>query len=47
MVVTDALDLDCHSLRDFLALIAAVREEGARDPLRRLEDAVLDLVGRA
>ncbi len=47
MVVTDALDLDCHSVRDFLVLVAAVREQGARDPLRVLEDALLDLVGTA
>lgn len=46
MVVTDALDLDCHSLRDILELIGAVRETKPRDPLRALEDALLDLVGR-
>jgi hypothetical protein len=39
------LDLACHSARDFLALIHAVRETKPRDGLRALEDALLDLVG--
>ena len=47
MIVTDALDLDCHSVRDFLVLVSAIRELHARDPLRALEDALLDLVGQA
>lgn len=47
MIVTDALDLDAHSVRDFLQLIGTVRELGTRDPLRTLEDALLDLVGMA
>lgn len=41
----DPLDLECHSLRDFLNLIAGVRETHPRDGLRACEDAVLDLVG--
>lgn len=46
MVVTDALDLDCHSVRDMLELIGTVRDTHPRDGLRALEDALLDLVGR-
>lgn len=42
----DPLDLECHSLRDFLALIHAVRETKPRDGLRAVEDAVLDLVAK-
>lgn len=46
MVVTDALDLEAHSVRDMLVLIGLVRETHPRDGLRALEDALLDLVGR-
>lgn len=41
---TEALDLDCHSVRDVLNLIGAVRQAKPRDPLRALEDVLLDLV---
>ena len=47
MIVADALDIDCHSVRDILELISTVRETKPRDGLRALEDALLDLVGRA
>ena len=40
----EPIDLDCHSVRDFLHLISAVREAKPRDPLRTLEDMLLDLV---
>lgn len=43
MIVTDALDYDCHSVRDFLVLVGAIREQGVRDPLRALEDCLIDL----
>ena len=39
-----AIDLPVHSVRDFLGLIAAVRKAGVRDPLRSMEDCLLDLV---
>lgn len=39
----DALDLECHSVRDFLNLIAGIRQAKPRDPLRALEDVLLDL----
>lgn len=44
MDTTEALDLACWSARDLLVLTTALRETGPRDPLRALEDAVLDLV---
>jgi hypothetical protein len=44
---TEALDEECYSTRDFLHLIAFVRDTRPRDGLRALEDALLDLVGRA
>jgi hypothetical protein len=44
---TEALDMECYSTRDFLHLIAFVRDTKPRDGLRALEDALLDLVGRA
>lgn len=37
------LDLECHSVRDFLNLIAGIRQAKPRDPLRALEDVLLDL----
>lgn len=51
MADVDPMDLDCHSLRDFLTLIAGVRETkpaGMRewDGLRALEDVVLDLAAK-
>lgn len=42
-----ALDLDCHSVRDVLNLIGAVRQAKPRDPLRALENVLLDLVVEA
>lgn len=47
MDTTTALDLACWSARDLLVLTTALRETAPRDPLRALEDAVLDLVGDA
>lgn len=47
MVVTEALDLDVHSVRDMLELIGHVRDTKPRDGLRALEDALLDLIGMA
>lgn len=44
---TEALDMECYSTRDFLHLIAFVRDARPRDGLRALEDALLDMVGRA
>lgn len=46
MTITEALDTELP-VRSFLELIGAVREGKPRDPLRALEDALLDLVGRA
>lgn len=40
---TEALDTEI-SMRTMLELIAAVRGVKPRDPLRRLEDALLDVV---
>lgn len=44
---TDLLDAACWSARDLLELIGHVRAAKPRDGLRMLEDAVLDMVGRA
>lgn len=44
MDTTEALDLACWSARDLLVLTTALRETAPRDPLRALENAVLDLV---
>lgn len=41
----EPIDLECHSVRDFLHLIATVRQAKPRDPLRALEDVLLDLAG--
>lgn len=38
------LDWHIFSVRDFLAVISGVREAKVRDPLRAVEDALLDLV---
>ena len=46
MTTTEALD-EPLTVREFLALCVAVRETGARDGLRAVEDCLLDLVGRA
>ena len=46
MTTTDALDVPL-TVRDFLRLVAAVRDTRPRDPLRAVEDACLDLVGKA
>lgn len=45
---TDEAPIDWHifSVRDFLAVIAACRQDRPRDPLRAVEDALLDLVER-
>lgn len=47
MTNEDALDLACWSARDLLTLTTAIRDTHPRDPLRALEDAVLDLVTQA
>lgn len=46
---TDEAPIDWHifSVRDFMAVIAGCREANPRDPLRALEDALLDLVDQA
>ena len=44
---TDLLDAACWSARDLLELIGHVRAAKPRDGLRMLEDAVMDMVGRA
>lgn len=41
MSLTERLDEPCHSLRDFLTVLAAARLAGGRDAI----DALLDLVG--
>lgn len=38
------LDLPCWSARDLLTLTTAVRGTKPRDPLRAIEDMLLDLV---
>lgn len=38
------LDLPCWSARDVLVLTNAVRGTKARDPLRAVEDLLLDMV---
>lgn len=35
------------TIRDVLTLVRLVRDEGARDPLRRLEDVLFDLYAKA
>ncbi len=45
MSLTERLDEPCHSLRDFLTVLAAARLAGGRDPLGDAIDAPLDLVG--
>lgn len=45
MSLTESLDEPCHSLRDFLTVLAAARLAGGRDPLGDAVDAPLDLVG--
>ena len=49
MDAPDAHPLDWHifSARDFLAVVVGVRQAKVRDPLRRLEDELLDLVEQA
>ena len=44
---TDPLDAVCWSARDLLELIGHARAAKPRDGLRMLDDAVLDMVGRA
>ena len=44
---TDLLDAACWSARDLLELTGHVRAAKPRDGLRMLDDAVLDMVGRA
>ena len=41
--ITDNLDEKCYSLRDMLTLATAARAAGARDPLRLVEDRLLEL----
>lgn len=43
----DPLDAVCWSARDLLELIGHVRAAKPRDGLRMLDDAVMDMVGRA
>lgn len=45
MSLTESLDEPCRSVRDFLAVLAAARLAGGRDPLGDAVDALLDLVG--
>ena len=45
--MTDPLDAVCWSARDLLELTGHVRAAKPRDGLRMLDDAVLDMVGRA
>ena len=38
------LDWHIFSVRDFLAVVSGCRQDRPRDPLRAIEDALLDLV---
>ena len=40
----EILDLDCLSIRNILELIGGLRQTNPRDPLRALEDILLDQV---